>query len=189
MGVNAFRKRFQNCIVGYEYQVNDRATKLLMERFTTWIQKMGKKHSVLSIPSPFINKKDKFYFAELDDLRSDDQMSYWIQFKNPNYAGVMYAPKMGVKRQKKFEEYRQITEEDLYKAKETKTTFKDEEYSLIHDIYEREADGSMARIDIPTYLREEVAWEDDKRIGKFMRKYEDYVALMKIRTMRKKKGE
>lgn len=185
MGIDAFRKRFQNCIVGYEYQVNKRPTALMMERYNNWIQKMGQRHMVLSLPNAYVNRADKFFFTELDDLRTDDEVNVWIRHKNPNYVTTMYAPKMGPRAQRRFDNFRNAAEESLKKARETKTTFKDIEYGLIREMYEQETNNNIVRIDIPNQLRENFDW-DDKRITKFMKKYQDYIELLKIQKWQAK---
>ena len=105
--VKRFTTRVKHNVIIEEYQVAKRPTALMVEGMNYWIQKMGKKHFVLSMASHLVRKSDPYYFAELDKCRDDKEIGRWMTGKgkkgNPNYIGTFKMPKLGDKARAKFD--------------------------------------------------------------------------------------
>lgn len=185
MGVTAFITRAKHNFLIFEYQVAERAPKLLQERFNAWMHKMSLQYAVLSIPSSIYRKEDPLYLAELNKLRKDKDISYWFKYRNPNYVTTLKAPKLSARKEEQFKKYQMQAHEMLKQAREVKAEINETYYGIVRDIWEKvNVAHTLALIELPSELTQ--INFNESQIKKFMADYNKYDRTQKLMNWSKR---
>ena len=184
LGVNRFTSRSYHNIVIWEYQVQHRSTAMMIEGMNFWIQKMKKRHFVLSMPSSLVRKRDPYNFNQLDKCEDDDAIGDWM-IKQKNYVHTFKAPKLGPKNEKIFKQHYN-EQKMLQKEGKDVRTKKGLGYELmIKEMWERvNKDHTMSILDLEGSLDEMGYNKKDK--DAFMRDYGKYGRIKSYEKWNKK---
>jgi len=184
LGINRFVSRSYHNIVIWEYQVQHRSTAMMLEGMNFWIQKMKKRHFVLSMPSSLVRKRDPYNFLKLDKCEDDDEIGRWM-VKQKNYIHTFRAPRLNAHNQKIFKRWYHDQKELEKSAKEVRSK-KGVEYDLmIQNIWEKvNVSHVLSYIDLESSLDEMGYNNNDKKA--FMRDYSKYNRLKQYEKWNKK---
>lgn len=169
LGINRFTSRSYHNIIVWEYQVQHRSTAMMVEGMNFWMQKMKKRHFILSMPSSLVRKRDPFSFKELDKCKDDDEIGDWM-VKQKYYIHTFRAPRLNANNEKVFA--RHYNEQKLLqKAGTDVRTKKGLGYELmIQEMWEKvNKDHTMSILDLEGALDEMGYNKKDK--DAFMRDY------------------
>lgn len=140
LGVKAYRIRYRNNIVVWEYQMTDRPPRLLTTRFNAWIHKMNWYWGVLSIPSSFYRTKDPLYLKRIEDIADNDtKLARWFTNKrqNPNYIVKFKAPYMSEKAQAIFNHHMKEADKRMVQIDEMKGATQNRYFQIAKEIHDR----------------------------------------------------
>ena len=122
LGIGRFTTRSFHNIIVWEYQVAERPSAMMLEGMNFWMQKMRKRHYILSIASTLVRKKDPYYMKELAKCRSDKEIGLWMTKINPNYVHTFRAPKMGPNLKRRFQMWYDQSKEEQTETQKVKTS-------------------------------------------------------------------
>jgi len=181
LGVKRFTSRSYHNIVVWEYQVQQRPTAMMLEGMNFWIQKMKKRHFILSIASTLVRKKDPYYMKELDKCRTDRDIGVWMKKINPNYNGTFRAPKLNARDEHEFQMYYWEQKDVAAKASEVRRKSTQGYDLMLQDVWTRvNIEHTLSLIEIEGLLDEIGYSKKDKEA--FMR---DYGRLNRLRQYEK----
>lgn len=173
MGVKRYTTRSYHNIVIWEYQVQKRPTAMMVEGMNFWFQKMRKKHFVLSLASTLIRKSDPYYFQELDKCRTENSISFWMRYLNPNYIKTFSAPRLKPRYKREFDLHYWRQKDKQAQALKVKTSRTKGYETMLEQIYtEINEKHTLSLIELSERL-DELGYQDlDKK--QFMRDYGKY---------------
>jgi hypothetical protein len=171
LGVKRFTSRSYHNIVIWEYQVQQRPTAMMLEGMNFWIQKMKKRHFILSIASTLVRKKDPYYMEELNKCRTDKEIGIWMTKKNPNYVHTFRAPKLGPKNEMTFQMHYWKQKDLQLKGEVIKEKMGNKYNLMVEEIWNRvNVLNNLTFLDIPEVLERDMGFQD-KDVASFMRDY------------------
>lgn len=170
LGIKRFTTRSYHNIVIWEYQVQKRMTAMMLEGMNFWMQKMRKRHYILSIPSTLVRKKDPYYMQELEKCRTDSEISYWMRYLNPNYIHTFKAPHMKPYHRKIFQAHYWQEKDKQAQGEKTRKSMTVGYTQMIEDIWNKiNVRHTLSLIELGDTLSEMGFKDNDKK--SFMRDY------------------
>lgn len=174
VGVKRYTSRSYHNIVVWEYQVQQRPTAMMVEGMNFWIQKMRKRHFVLSVASTLVRKKDPYYFHELNKCRKERDISFWMKYLNPNYIATFKAPKLKERYVRIFQNH-YWEQKNKQQAAEQVKRHRTQDYELmIADVWEKiNVRHTLSLVELESEVFQKLGFdENDKKA--FMRDYGKY---------------
>jgi hypothetical protein len=188
LGVKRFTTRSYHNIIVWEYQVQQRPTAMMLEGMNFWIQKMRKRHFVLSMASTLVRKKDPYYMKELDKCRTDNQISYWMKYINPNYIHTFKAPKLKAKYEKIFQNHYWAEKDRQSQGEKAKSIMTAGYSEMVEEVWTKiNKDHTLTLIELGDELTKRGFKEND--VKSFMRDYGRYNRTRMWQDFNKKKPE
>jgi hypothetical protein len=173
LGIQRLTTRSYHNIIIWEYQVQQRPTGMMLEGMNFWMQKMRKRYYILSIASTLVRKKDPYYMKELEKCRSDNEISYWMKYSNPNYIHTFKAPHMKPKFRKIFQDHYWEQKEKQSKAETARKTMTLDYTRMIEDVWTQiNVKHTLSLIELGEDLANKGFRENDRKA--FMRDYGRY---------------
>ena len=170
LGIKRFTTRSYHNIVIWEYQVQQRPTAMMLEGMNFWMQKMRKRHYILSIASTLVRKKDPYYMKELEKCRTDNQISYWMRYENPNYIHTFRAPHMKPYHRKVFQDHYWSEKDKQAQGEKAKKSITVGYSAMVEDIWNKiNVRHTLSLIELGDTLTEMGFKDTDKK--SFMRDY------------------
>ena len=169
-GIKRYTTRSYHNIVIWEYQVQSRATMMMIEGMNFWMQKMRKRFYVLSVPSTLVRKRDPYYFEELNKCKKESEISFWMRYANPNYIHTFRAPKLDDHHKEIFQRHYWAQKEKQAKSEKTRTTRTLGYDKVISDVYDRiNVSHTLSLLELGDLLAKMGYNDNDKKA--FMRDY------------------
>ena len=187
MILEIFTERASNNYISFEYQLTNRAPKMLLSRFNVWEHKPSQKWIVLSMPSSVFRTDDPLLSKETEKIKGDGKMSRWLAHKsgNVNYIGKFKSPRMTDYEDKMFKIFRKEAKIEYEKGKTTKKSMTNVWYGKLAEFWQQIQDGEMSYIDLPEELRKKHAF-NDSQVAAFLREFDKYDRNWKLTHPREK---
>lgn len=181
MILELFTERASNNYISFEYQLTRRPPKLLISRFNTWLQKMGQRWVILSMPSSLYRTEDPLYTKEIEKIKGDRKISSWFTHKsgNANFIAKFKAPKLKPKLDALFKKYRKEAKLIYEKGKGIKKSMGNVWYSKIEEYYKLVKSGQIAYFALPEKLKKENDFTDEE-VRKFLKDYNRFQSSYKL---------